>query len=78
MNIHGFQQIFNEVVSKLITKYRETKYFDSQTFCFIPTVTLLVTYTIMSFYVMTVKISLCVRIQTDDRLLFFPVLNGKT
>lgn len=49
MNTHGFQQIFNEVAFKVIMKwYRETKYFDSQTVGFITTVTLLVTYTIIT------------------------------
>lgn len=78
MNTHRFQQIFHEVLSKLIMKYCGIKYFDSQAVCFITTVTLLVTYTIMSFQVVTVKISLCVRTKTDDRLFFFPILNGKT
>lgn len=65
MNTHRFQQIFNEVASKLIMKwYCETKYFDSQTVGFISAVTLLVTYAIiMLFHVVTVKISLCVRTQ---------------
>lgn len=66
-----------KVPSKLIMKLY-CKYFDSQTVGFITTVTLLVTYAIMSFHVIIVKISLCVRTQTDNSLLFFPILNGKT
>lgn len=65
MNTHRFQQIFNEVASKLIMKlYCETKYFDSQTVGFISAVTFLVTYAIiMLFHVVTVKTSLRVRTQ---------------